>query len=168
MNKKNKSKYKISKKGGDTETDTQFFWTFFVVPAIILFLALSIYVISLLLESKVTIIEGVRDSAYESRVLGSPNCFTYKDEISGRTYNGYIDLKKFNDDVFRECFSAKETEQRGIILLLNYENDEIELTTENINSKIRSAQKITKLNLVHVVKEDGSMVQGLLSIIYWY
>jgi len=168
LNRKYKFKHKLSKKGGDTETDTQFFWTFFVVPAIIIFLALSIYVISLLLTSKVTIIEGVKDSAYESRALGSPNCFTYQDEISGRTYNGYIDLKKFNDERFKECFSTEETGQRGIILLLNYDNDEIELTTENIKSKISSTQKTTKLLPVHIVEENGTLTQGLLSIIYWY
>lgn len=159
---------KISKIGGDTETDTQFFWTLFVVPGMIIFLALSVYVISLLLTSKVTIIEGVKDSAYESRILGSPNCFAYQDELSGRVYNGYIELKKFNEIRFRECFNTQEADQRGIILLLDYDNNQIELTTENVKSKISATEKTTKLLPVHVVKEDGTKIPGLLSIIYWY
>lgn len=160
-------KKKFNKKGGDTESDTQLFWTFFLVPAMIIFVLILIYVISVFLSSRVAILEGVKDSSYEARILGSPNCFAYEDEISGRVYNGYIDVAKFNNDAINDCFNNTNQDKRGIILLLKFDNDEKEIKTNNALVKISSSLKTTKMHAVHVVKEDGTITQGLLTIIYW-
>ena len=45
-----------------------------------------------------------------TEALYSPSCFAYYDEDLKRTIVGTIDLSKFNQDTFNECFTFKDND----------------------------------------------------------
>ena len=51
------------------------------------------------------------DVIYTQRFMSSIDCFAVYDDISQRTMPLHIDMKKFNDNVFKSCYPAKENER---------------------------------------------------------
>lgn len=53
--------------------------------------------------TKHVIREGVEETLFTQRVLSSPSCFTYRDNVN-RAYPGIIDFTRFNQENFDQCF----------------------------------------------------------------
>lgn len=79
---------------------------FFIMFAIALGLVLMFFLtmIGYFVSSDIYIPKDVDEFILVERLYNSPNCFAYKDEISGRVYLKSIDLNKFkNKDAISKC-----------------------------------------------------------------
>lgn len=145
----------------------QFAWVFFLIPGVMILFTFILY-IAAQLASGTVIFEEVHNQIIEAKLLYSPNCFAYRDPVTGRVYNSYIDVKKFDTNVFRECLPFKKVSQRGAMAILYVPGKiEIEVATENFKQKI-SATQVNSLRPVNVVFEDGEVLPGLITIVHWY
>jgi len=115
-------------------SDKGFFW------AIVLMLVMAIFmgvIMWLVFQAKGTtegVFEGLEDKMYESRMIYSPNCIAYKDELTGRTYSGTIDLHKFTDQNMERCIPLSDVNERAIIIELSYRNSEGEYVYKSIRT----------------------------------
>jgi hypothetical protein len=121
----------FSNKKGNTAEDT--------MHVILLFFALSITALLFILlisaeaSDKHVIPEGVEEKILIQRLLSSPSCFTYRDNVN-RVYPGIIDLSRFNENVLQDCFNNLENAFAfGIDLKVDFgdRTERIQLNTTN-------------------------------------
>lgn len=83
--------------------------------------------LSLMIRSEMDV-KDVETDVLAYRFLYSPNGFNYKDNDIGRSYPGYIDIDKFNDNKVNEFFNFKKSEMMAAKLTLINRNDKSEKT----------------------------------------
>ncbi len=95
--------------------------------------------------------EDVEESILSQRLISSPSCFVYRDEVN-RAYPGIIDLDKFNQQNLDECFRLDSVNYAFRISLVSETLDQrIELSTSNWN---KSSQEINQRPVIKVLLID--------------
>lgn len=79
-----------------------FYLGFGVFYTIIFFIL--IILISSFISTSIAIPEDVELFIYSQRFLDSPNCFTYEDSDTGRSFAGVIDINKFTNKTLKNCY----------------------------------------------------------------
>ena len=100
-----------------------------------------------------------------NRFLNSPDCFAYVDEETGRAYPGIIDIKKFNDEQIKKCYSATDDKSYSFRFELQSTNiDFKDYSTPNWGA--RRFNKISQYVLVYYGKTiyGESIYSGTLLI----
>lgn len=150
------------------EVKKQMFWTFFVIPAITIIFIIAGVVISIITSSKGGINKGVEDRIHELKLLGNPECFAYEDKGTGRIYDSYIDVKKFNKETLDYCLDFKRASDKGLMIILKTEGEQdIELISKNLKSSLKGTQ-VTNQRPVVIVTKDGFYKPGLMTFYYWH
>jgi len=124
----------------------------------VIFVAFITFLVYQVQSSTQGVFEGLEDKLYETRMLYSPSCFAYHDDVSGRTYSGIIDLNKVNDVTVRKCLPLVKNSERAIRIELVYKTKDgitkaIGTTTSNFEKVNR--QKIISHNYQVIVKDNG-------------
>ena len=81
-------------------------WIYFII-AIFLITTMFLGLRGVLLKyqsGSIECIDGVVDEVMIAKSLYSPNCFVYTEGETGRAHPGTIDLEKFTNKTFENCF----------------------------------------------------------------
>ena len=70
------------------------------------------------ISSTTVIPDNLEMTILTNRFLNSPDCLAYRDNETGRTYSGVIDLKKFNDKTLKKCYSTEDNDLKAFKLTL--------------------------------------------------
>jgi len=92
----------LNKKGFGiiSEADGILFWLIVVVVVALC----AIFAVSWALALRdVYLNTDLEAYSYDARLIYSPQCFAYQDEITGRVYTGTIDVLKLKPEVLNEC-----------------------------------------------------------------
>ena len=100
---------------------------YFIILLICLTISLILFNFALMKEiSSTTVIpDNLEMTILINRFLNSPDCFTYQDKETGRTYSGVIDLEKFTDKTLEKCYSTKDSNLKAFKLTLESLNPDI-------------------------------------------
>ena len=117
-------KYRSMQKKGDADTFDIAFSAlqlgFIVVVVITMVILLAMMVI------KDINIKPVETDVMAYRFLYSANGLNYKNDDTGRSYPGMIDIEKFNDDKIKDFFDFKDSDTMAAKLTLFNQNDQSE------------------------------------------
>lgn len=126
---------------------------------IFLFLSLSlIAIIFVVLVSvdqgdKFQIPENVEETILSQRILSSPSCFVFRDNVN-RAYPGIIDISKFNQENFEDCFDTREIHYAFRVSLISAISGESEKTTIETMNWESSGMDITQRPPVKILVRD--------------
>ncbi len=125
--------------------------------AILFYLTFAFLFFSFFISSNITsantIPANVETTVLINRFLNSPDCFAYMDEETGRAYPGIIDIKKFDDNQIKKCYSTIENSLYSF---------RFELESTNIGYKVCStpnygARRFNKVSQYVLVYDEGNI-----------
>jgi len=149
------------------EVKKQLFYTFFVLPAIAIIFGLAVVVAALISTNDGTIVKNVQQKINEQKLIGNANCFAYEDKGIGRVYNGYIDKKKFTEEILNKCLEFRKASDPGVLIVLKTEGEnDVEIATKNLKPTISRTQ-VKETKPVVVITEDDLIKPGSLTFNYW-
>lgn len=145
------------------DADQLLFWLLIVVPIAALLLGFMVAWTTGLKNSYIP--EGLESKVYETRLIYSPECFAYKDRVTGRVYTGVIDISKFNDNVLEECVPLKGFDVQALgAELVSADGQSREVRTDNWD---RPSEKIiTNSYVVDIRDSSGGLIEGVLTFFH--
>ena len=107
------------------------FWVAFVGIAACLFLAFGAF--SAVHKNKITYVPPeLHSETIALRFTNNPDCFAFKDNLTGRVYPGIIDINKFNKEALDLCYQTLDEEGiKKFNFLLKLESTGNEIITDN-------------------------------------
>ena len=147
----------MNKKGLIGEADKLLYWLLIVVPTIALVVVIVIAWSTGL--KNVYFPQNLEPLVYESRLLYSPNCFAYKDPVTGRVFTGTVDPGKFNAQTLHECVPLKGAMNHAFLVELSI-GDDVSIPLETENWRLKPQQDILVNSYVVYVQGNGP---GLLT-----
>lgn len=104
---------------------------------------------------------NVETTVLINRFLNSPDCFVYVDEETGRAYPGIIDIKKFDDNQIKKCYSTSEDKSYSFRFEMESSNNKFKKTISTLNFGARRFNKISQYVLIY---DEGNLYTGRLLI----
>ncbi|MGV8168668.1 MAG: hypothetical protein ACP5N3_01280 [Candidatus Nanoarchaeia archaeon] len=143
---------KLNKKGFAGEGDKTLSYILLVLPLITGVVILSFFFVGQIKEMVLS--QEVQSSAYEARLLYSPDCFAYRDETTGRVYSGTVSPEKITTEVLRGCVPLQGTANHALAVEVKSQDGTkvAYITTQNwdINPK-----RVTANSYIVEIKNNG-------------
>ena len=125
--------------------------------------AMAFLIIVFLIPSKAseisTIPRGLEDYILINRLLNSKDCFAFQDQAAKRTYEGIIDISKFNQQNLDKCYSEKDTSLKAYRIELQYENEKKSIATANWEGFLSESQKFGVNTII-----NGKIKRGIIQV----
>lgn len=123
------------------------FFIIVIVPFLVIYFFFLANISNAIEESASGIFPDLETQIYQNRLLNSENCFAYQTP-NGRTVSGTLDPEKLVIERFRTCLPLLTSQERGVEILIDLENETKIFRTDNVNP-LRPRQ-IIEVNLVPV------------------
>lgn len=154
------------KKGDTTAEDT--FHLILLTFALTITALVFVGFLSAASTNKTKIIEGVEETILMQRIMTSPECFLYRDNVN-RVYPGIFDISKFTQERFYSCFNNSKNNYEFKVTLFYQESGEEQTTkalkTQNWDEKGVFEQD-SPMNILLKSEEKESFMDGKLVVAY--
>ena len=134
--------------------------------AVLFYLAFAFLFFSFFISSNITsantIPANVKTTVLINRFLNSPDCLAYEDEETGRAYPGIIDIKKFDDNQIKKCYSTSEDKSYSFRFELESSNPDFKkkvCSTPNFG-----ARRFNKISQYVLIYDGENIYPGILLI----
>lgn len=131
---------RLNKKASDISSRKTIFYIIFGFLAVATFLII-IFLIPARSSEISTIAPGLEDYIIIGRLMNSPSCFAFQDELTKRTKENLVDIKKFTQQSLDNCYNEKETSLKAYRITLEYENEKKTIATMNWEGFLSKSKK---------------------------